>query len=246
MKYIRPIPLYAWYVYKYEDGREIKLDQQFGLAPVRKKYLNRTKEISYIDGNLKDWPGLPYHGGYESVISQGKQEYQGDYDAHFDFNVTYDDENLYLAMTVWDDHLELNRKKSFFSQDAVLINIDPRPVLISANDRTDNRYINQYFHLSFSPSLAKNQAPFINQEESLPEGTRLVTRKSIEGFDLELSIPLQYIRSLGGSKWETIRLNIAYLDCDNNDSRSHIWWKPNWSSKSNYIGSGMFFRTEPE
>ena len=57
---------------------------------------------------------------------------------------------------------------------------------------------------------------------------------------------LEYVRSLGGDNWETIRLNITYFDRDNKSPRSSIWWKPNWSSASNYIGSGMFFRTETE
>ena len=86
----------------------------------------------------------------------------------------------------------------------------------------------------------------IDEGERLPEGTRLVTRKSVEGFNVELSIPLEYIISLGGENWETIRLNIAYLDRDDKSLRSSIWWQPNWSSPKNYIGSGMFFKSPAE
>ncbi len=243
LKYIKPIPLYAWYIYQFEDGREIRLDQSIGLAPVQKKFLNKADGTILVDGNLEEWSGLPYRGGIQSVARDDRDDYQGDYDAHFDFNMTYDDEKLYLAVAVWDDRIELDRKKSVWSQDAILINLDPRPVLISANDRTDNNYQNEYFHLYLSPSLTKNQSPTIDREELLPEGTRLETRKSIEGFNLEVSIPMDYIRSLGGENWETIRLNLTYFDRDNNSPRTAIWWKPNWSSSSNYIGSGMFFRT---
>jgi hypothetical protein len=149
-------------------------------------------------------------------------------------------------MSVWDDRIELDPRKNVWSQDAVLINLDSRPVLVSANDRTDNRYRNDYFYLYLAPSLAKNQSPVIDQEELLPEGTKLVTSKSLEGFNLELSIPLEYIQSLGGKNWKSIRLNIAYFDKDNKSIRSAIWWKPNWSSPENYIGSGMFFRAREE
>jgi len=86
----------------------------------------------------------------------------------------------------------------------------------------------------------------IDQSERLPEGTRLVTRKSLEGFNVELSIPLEYIVSLGGEGWETIRINVAYLDLDDKSRRSSIWWQPNWSSTENYIGSGMFFKSPAE
>ena len=243
---IKPIPLYAWYFYQYEDGRELKLDQQFSLAPVQKSFLNEIEEETRVDGDLEDWIGLPYHGGAQSFISDSRNEYEGDYDAHFDFNVRHDDENLYLAMAVWDDKLELDRKKSLWSQDAVVINLDPRPVLTSANDRTDNRYFNEYFHLYLSPSVSRDKSPIIDQMERLPEGTVVATKKSIEGFNLEFSVPLEYIRFLGGDNWKTIRLNVAYIDRDNKSPRSSIWWKPNWSSASNYIGSGMFFRTPAE
>jgi hypothetical protein len=68
----------------------------------------------------------------------------------------------------------------------------------------------------------------------------------MEGFNLELSIPLEYIESLGGDDWETLRINISYFDLDENTRRSSIWWKPNWSSIENYIGSGTFFKSVPE
>ncbi|MFC2111809.1 metallophosphoesterase [Bacteroidota bacterium] len=243
LKVIKPIPLLAWYVYKYEDGRNIQLDQQFSLAPVKKNFIKKSEEKIRVDGYLEDWTGLPYRGGIQSIVTAGQKEYMGDYDAHFDFNITYDNDNLYLCMAVWDDKIELNRSNSLWAQDAVLINLDPRDVLTSSNDRTDNNYFNEYFHLYFTPSLSKLMELRIDQEERLPEGTELVTRKSLEGFNVELSIPLDYIRSLGGDNWETIRLNIAYFDRDSKALRSAIWWKPNWSSAENYIGSGMFFKT---
>jgi hypothetical protein len=115
-------------------------------------------------------------------------------------------------------------------------------VIESANDRSDNKYRNDHFHLFFAPSLSRKEDPQIEQQELLPEGTLLRTRKSLEGFSMELAIPIEYIRSQGGSNWETLRVNVSYYDRDNKDSRTQIWWKPNWSSPQNYIGSGMFFR----
>jgi hypothetical protein len=246
LKRIRPLTLYAWYIYEYEDGREIKLDQQFGLAPVKKLYLKYAEEPVRVDGYLEEWTGLAYRGGIRSTISDGIEQYGGDYDAHFDFNLAYDEENLYLGMSVWDDKIELDRNGSIWSQDAVLINLDPRPVIESANDRTDNKFHNDYFHLYLAPSLSRTHPIQIDQEERLPEGVQLKTRKSIEGFTLELSVPLDYVRDFGGHNWETIRVNIAYLDRDDKDNRTSIWWKPNWSSTENYIGSGMFFRPPVE
>ena len=88
--------------------------------------------------------------------------------------------------------------------------------------------------------------PDIYQEESLPVGTRLVTRKTLQGFNMELAIPLSYVHRKGGEDWRSIRLNVCYFDVDENSSRTGIWWYPEWSSKDNIIGSGMLFKTPPE
>jgi hypothetical protein len=241
-KQIRPIPLFAWYTYEYEDGREIQLDQRLSMAPVWKKFLKKTPQKITPDGHLGDWPGFPYRGGIKSIIGEGLEEYRGDYDAHYEFNLVYDDENLYVGMAVWDDEVVTDDKKSVWEQDAFLVDIDPRPVLVSANNQADNRYWRDHFHLYASPSTGRNKSPVIVQEERLPEGTRLSTRKSMEGFNVEISIPLEYIRDMAGEEWQTLRVNVAYFDRDDNARRSSIWWKPNWYSPENYIGSGMFFR----
>lgn len=243
LRKIEPISLYAWYMFTLDDGREITANQQFSLGPVPKYQLHRTENDIRVDGNLGDWPGLPFRGGYKSHIDDVGEGYQGDFDACYDFNIQYDEQCLYLAVAVWDDHLELNRNKSIWSQDAVLVNLDPRPLLTSSNERTDNRYQNDYFHLLLSPSLERKQSPLINQEELLPAGTKVATHKSPEGFNLEIAVPLEYVQSLGGQMWETLRVNIAYSDHDGDKAISTIWWKPNWSSPDNYTGSGMFFKS---
>jgi hypothetical protein len=48
---------------------------------------------------------------------------------------------------------------------------------------------------------------------------------------------------MGGENWKSIRLNVCYFDVDENSSRTGIWWYPEWSSKDNFIGSGMLFKT---
>ena len=76
------------------------------------------------------------------------------------------------------------------------------------------------------------------------EGIKFVIRKFLEGFNAELAIPIESVKSMGGEDWKTLRVNVAYYDRDGEELRSQIWWKPNWSSPKNYIGSGMFFREE--
>jgi len=245
MKDIEPIPLYAWFVYKYEDGREIKLDDKYSLAPVKKEIINRPEKEVVMDGKLDDWIGLPYRGNYKSVITDDVGEYAGDYDAHYEFNVMYDDEYLYVGLAVWDDELVGTKDGSFWDQDAVLLNLDARPSHVSANSRGTNRH-KDYLHINFTPAISRRDTPDIYQEEKLPEGTHIVTSKSVQGFDMELAIPLEYVQNMGGDNWKSIRLNVCYFDVDENSSRTGIWWYPEWSSNANFIGSGTLFKTLSE
>jgi 3',5'-cyclic AMP phosphodiesterase CpdA len=242
---IEPIPLFAWFVYQYEDGREIKLDDKFTLAPVKKETFGRPETEVVLDGKLEEWPGLPFRGDYRSVLTDDVGDYAGDYDAHYEFNVMYDEKYLYLGMAVWDDELVKEKDGSFWDQDAVLVFLDARPALVSANGRGENRF-KDYFYLNLTPSTSRRANPDIYQEERLPEGTRLVTRKSVQGFDMELAVPLSYVRSKGGADWESIRLNVCYYDVDENSARTGLWWYPQWTSDDNFIGSGMLFRTPYE
>ena len=245
IKDIAPIPLFAWFAYKYEDGREIKLDDRYALAPVKKEMFDRPENEVVLDGKLDDWPGLPFRGNYKSVITDDVGEYQGDYDGHYEFNIMYDDEYMYMGMSVWDDELVQKKDGSFWDQDAVLINLDARSSHASANGRGANRF-KDYLYINFTPSNSRRDTPDIYQEERLPEGTRIVTSKSVQGFDMELAIPLEYIHDMGGENWKNIRLNVCYFDVDENLSRTGIWWYPEWSSNANFIGSGVLFKTLSE
>ena len=60
----------------------------------------------------------------------------------------------------------------------------------------------------------------------------------------EIAIPVKYLEEKGGTNWESLRLNITYRDKDGDSPWSELWWRPNWSSDQNYIGSGTIFRQE--
>ena len=76
----------------------------------------------------------------------------------------------------------------------------------------------------------------------MPAGTLIKSTKTIQGFDVEIAIPVEYLEEIGGENWESVRLNVNYQDKDGDSSRSGLWWRPEWSSGQNYIGSGTIFR----
>jgi len=98
------------------------------------------------------------------------------------------------------------------------------------------------FFISLAPAAGKKADVNIYQKERLPQNTVIATKKTLAGFDVEISIPLSYIELKNNTDWESFRVNFAFIDIDENNSRTTIWWQPEWDSETNFVGSGMFFK----
>ncbi len=238
---IKPIKLYTRVTYLYEDEREIAVEEEYAIAPVKPAACNLSLQPVVIEGKLNDWVSLPHKGNSQSPITMNAAEYHGDNDANYEFNLKYDSSYLYFAMHVWDDDFVIDRQKSLWSQDVVRIFLDARPAIISANSKGNNR-IEDFLYLHFTLQETKKEPPVIYQVERLPEGTRIATRKAGDGVDIEVAIPVNYLAEMNDASWENFRFNVAYFDYDSNSSTSAIWWRPDWESSENFIGSGMFVR----
>jgi hypothetical protein len=244
IKRIQPLFLKAWTVYKYENNRQINVDSKFGIAPVKKEYCYFANGKIWIDGVIDEWEGLSFRTDTRSLKTEDIDEYYGDFDGSFEFDVKYDHENLYIALSVWDDQLITDEKRSHWTQDVVHIYLDGRPLEISSNGRGENQS-DDFLYIIFAPAAGKKADANIYQKQRLPQNTTIVSKKTVAGFDAEISVPLSYLDLKNGPDWENFRINIAFADYDENNSRTIIWWNPAWGSQENYIGSGMFFK-KPE
>ncbi|MEN8157185.1 MAG: metallophosphoesterase [Bacteroidota bacterium] len=226
------LPLQLSYRYSMNNGREVTMQQQTGLAPVKKLYLREAPRKMKVDGNLREWEELPY-----SVEAPAEGI------ASFDFSLSSDADYLYLGVDVRDDDFYEDPYVTIWEKDALLINFDPTPVEVSANNRKNNIPYHEQPRVYLLPSFEKGKVPQVDQQERLPNGTLFATAGTDEGFSLEVALPMEYIESVGGKDWETVRFNIGYSDIDGEGSRTIIRWRPNWSDAESYIGSGTFFKT---
>jgi hypothetical protein len=238
---VQPLYMKSWYVYKYEDNREIQLDDLTGLMPVKKEYTQFAIGKIWADGNLDEWEGFGYKVDAGSEKTGDIRGYYGDYDASFEFDIRYDNEFVYIGMSVWDDEVITNPNKSLWSQDAIRIVLDGRPARISANGTGENQF-EDFVYLFFAPGIGKNGKPTIYQQERLPEGTQIATSRTKAGFDVEVAVPVSYFNRMNQDQWQNFRFNACFADFDKNASKTSLWWKPEWSSEKNYVGSGMFFK----
>ncbi len=238
-----PIRIYSHAAYRLEDEREINLSSSFGILPIAVGKAGFTPNEIEVDGNLSDWEGFPYKVNSMSPITGDVSAYQGDFDASYEFAVSYDEDFLYIALSIWDDELATSRNGSIWSQDAVRLNIDARPLRESASGRGENSN-EDYLNLDLTmPSTGRNSVA-IYREAKLPAAVRVEGQKSIQGADIEIAVPLDYFIKMNGNDWKEFRLNLAYFDQDADGSRTILWWKPDWGSNDNYTGSGMFFKQE--
>jgi 3',5'-cyclic AMP phosphodiesterase CpdA len=241
IKRIQPLMMKSYEVYKYKQNRQININSKFGIVPLKKEYCYFTNGKIWIDGIIDEWEGLAYRTDARLQKTDEAEGYSGDFDGSFEFDVRYDHENLYIGISVWDDKLMLDEKGSIWTQDVIRIYLDGRPLEISSNGRGKNES-KDWLYINFAPSEGKRNQPNIFQKELLPPNTVIATKKTVAGFDAEISIPLSYLNFKNGAEWENFRINLAYVDWDEESSRTIIWWRPAWDSDDNWIGSGIFFK----
>jgi hypothetical protein len=236
----KPLILYGKFLFRPDNGRDIELSSVYGLLPVKPEYCSFAEKAVQVDGSLSEWIGFPFKGNSRSVITGNRDGYTGDFDGSYEFAVSYDDAYIYVGLSVWDDEVITDSDRSTKNCDMVRLFLDARPATESSNNHGQDNYT-EYLFLDFSLTSSGKDEPVLHQKEGIPEKLRISCRETVPGAEVEIAVPIEYLKEMNDTEWKKFRLNMAYLDYDENSPLTTIWWKPDWGSKENYIGSGMFF-----
>lgn len=190
-----------------------------------------------VDGDLADWPALPYTVDVPAQIQMDTSAWRGPQDASFRFGVARDDAYLYVAIDVQDDEFLLKEGGFPWEQDAVELRLSARPEPERSQSRGKGEF-QDILLLAITPGQTEQD---VFARERLPEGFRAVSRRTATGHTTEVAIPHAYLDAHQGQKWEAIRLNIA-LDDSDTDGLAQIWWQPDWRTRQTATGSGTFQR----
>ena len=234
------IELHADITYQGESSPALNIQKKRILRPEKIQKIKKVNKKIKLDGDLQEWGQLPLVSSDE-FVDRKPFDHQGAKDGSFKFGVSYDETHIYVAVDVTDNEILTNEKNRAYFQDGLFMEIDARPERISTNASGGR-----------SGTILLIQNPFgkvndkIYRGERLPEGFKAVTRRTAKGYQSEVAIPLSYVKKMQGSDdWQGLRLNVAIQDYDQDyQHQTMIPWRPSWRTEQNFIGSGIFRKTE--
>lgn len=230
----------AQFDYLLETGRTIKLKNNYRFSPSEVRKISGTGTSIKVDGDLSEW-GNNYDIGYDEdkLISGDNDAYTGKEDLNFGVKLAWDEDYLYAAIEVKDDVISLNAEESVWRKDALRFYIDGRPARLSISGK-EQKNGDDYIGIFMSPAESKKHDISVYQPDNFPEGTLYAAKSSENMLYYEIAIPATWLNRKFGRNWENVRLNFGLNDVDDDGAVTELYWKPEWRSEDNIIGSGVF------
>ncbi len=230
----RAMKLKAEVRYVGEGLPEMDAPFYFNIGPEKKNYISQSEKPVDVDGKLDEWDSLPY--SFKEKDSK---------DFSLSFGVSYDDSNIYIAAKVIDDILFTDTTYNNWDYDFFALVLNTEPLIKSAMYSGAGRYRNSFFFNQSATSGSKFL--FYHKKEMKKVDFKSICQVTQEGYNIEASIPIEYLKRHQGENWKHFRLNIFTQDIDNDEEeRSRYYFKPDWRGSENRIGSGLFFKSEVE
>ena len=205
-------------------GKSIELPYTYQIKPLRKKYLQEVNHSVKIDGVAEEWTSFPikYH---DAGLSDNKVV----------ATIAADEKNLYFAAKITDNHLVLDTAMAVWKQDCFnwIINVDkPAKLLTTRNYQT----------IRLTPATDHFEST-VYRPEQLPPSILYASKANAQGYDVEISVPIQFIEDQLGITMEQLRTNFFVDDKDHPDEDPvRLYYQPDWRSKESWVGSGLYSR----
>jgi hypothetical protein len=206
----------------------IVIDKQF--------HLETASAPITVDGDLSEWSELPVDVREPGQVVDTRNAWHGRTDASWRFAVVHDSEFIYIGARVDDDQIQLDARRDFTRQDSIEVRLDARP----ADARDKGPYTDFETNVFFAVIPGQDPAE-IPGLDRIPGGSKAIATQIDGGYVFEAAIPLEYVKSLQGEDWTSVRVNVTVNDFDS-DGNGKLWWRPSWSSPANYAESGVFAR----
>lgn len=187
-----------------------------------------------VDGALSDWDAMRVRPREPGYIQTDHDAWEGNHDASAAFSVGYDDDYVYIAVDATDDENRRSTRRDYNRQDSLLVWLDARPEDAWAGPATKEDRL----FLAILPESPVGELLF---EDELPADIKVGSLMTDDGYQVEIAVPISYVREKQGDDWKNLRVNVVQNDIDA-DGRARVGWRPEWTSPANYAGSGRFVR----
>ena len=239
------------------DG-EVSVDLASALLPLTKQPLP-SSEAPVVDGDLADWPALPFKAIRQGDIASAAT---ASTDISYVFGLREAAGDVYFAARVRDDDIIASAELGPQIQDSVVLFVDSRP----DPERSANVPL---FRASRAGHVSRMAVAYMTLAEPAPDSTLDFLAESFAavawqarridgGYAVEAKISGAFLDQQAGEPWRELRLTVASVDWDAPDTTgvgSHIpWhvrgsagvalhWQPNRFGDAPVAGSGTFART---
>ena len=223
------LPLDFTWSYDYE-GQTLSLPLSYRIGSEAQRKLPRGNPVS-VDGDLGEWADLPYTFGAAD-----------DPDIHVEWGVRYTEDSLYFAARVSDDEVVVDKGVVAWQQDYLAFIIDAAPYSETVVNTGSGYYQNSIIVLA-SPETASAPGGASFYQERYDFGLPYRSVATAGGYQMEIALPLSYVRERQGNAWEHLRINVSIQDRDVDEEEAiRSSWLPDWRGEDNVVGSGMFWR----
>jgi hypothetical protein len=233
-----PLPRIAW-TRRMDPKGYSEVSRSFSMTvPLDTVYpCPRTARTITVDGDLSDWPDLPYRVETRDRVTY-PENWSGPEDASFAFATAYDDSFLYVAVKTRDDSLMIDRADVPWDEDSIAVTLDarPEPLRASAPPEMKTQFTS---HLLLDLSPSEHGKMMWYAKDHLPAGCQAACVVAGKGIALEIAVPIAYLNDQQGGKWTSFQLNVLDNDVDLSGI-SRLRWRPDWYGGQTYRGSGTF------
>ena len=223
---LRPSVLKATVHTELGNGNLLDIPIQYRIKPLSKNSIPVSSQAIEVDGNIDEWTSW----SQQYITETGNQVF---------YDLKSDDENVYIAAKVMDETVIVDTSQSVWRQDCIGFQLN-----VSTSDESAMANWGQYF-LRITPATESMKSS-IHRPERIPEEWTYICKQNQDHYVFEMAIPQSFLDQNQGGQWESIRLNVYVDDLDDPETSEipRDWHYPEWRSKENIVGTGLYFRAQ--
>ncbi|REK12940.1 MAG: hypothetical protein DWQ37_09950 [Planctomycetota bacterium] len=192
--------------------------------------------LENIDGVLEEALARGEATGERPLLVGATETWTGPDDASVHFGLGHDDEHLYLSAHVVDERV-------IEAGDALELRVDARPIDQRRNDPRQGRgaYV---FRVTAPKGDESSEVEVTALRRGRPiEGTKATARRTDDGYDVEIAVPIGFITSQQSDNWHSIQATVVVHDQDEADGEScTVVWRGTEAYPERNTNYGQFVK----